>query len=123
MTPEARNPWPAWYGIRFNYEYKSPIRIGSWPLVHVAAGFDPLTQQYRIARGVIAVGSVAVGGVAVGSVAIGVVAVGAVSFGLLFAVGSVAIGAGLSIGAVAIGSVAIGAVAGGLISALGAVAK
>lgn len=118
MTPDVRDPWFAWYGIRFGYEYKSPIMIGSWPLVHIASGYDPVTLQPRIAKGIIAVGSVAIGGIAVGSVAVGVVTVGAVSLGLLSAVGAVAIGFGLSIGAVAAGSIAVGTVALGFVEAI-----
>ena len=110
-----------WYGTA--YEYKSAAAIGTWPLVHIAFGMDPVTQRLRIARGVIAIGNVAVGVLAIGSIAGGLVTVGGVSVGLLSAVGSVAAGLGLSIGGVAFGSVAIGGVAAGLLSSIGGVTR
>ena len=113
--------WPRWYAWGFGVDYKSAMSIGSWPLVHIASGFDPVTMTPRVARGVIAVGNVAVGAVAVGGVAVGILAVGGVAVGLLTAIGGVAMGVGLSIGGVAFGSIAIGAVAAGLVSSISSV--
>jgi hypothetical protein len=109
------------YGI--GYEYKSTASLGSWPLIHIASGIDPLTMRPRIARGIVAIGSLSVGVFAIGGMSAGVFAIGGVSFGLLLAIGGVATGLGLSIGGVALGSVAIGGVAAGLISSVSGVPK
>ena len=100
-------------------EYRSELAIGSWPLVHVCMGVDPITRRPKIARGVIAIGNVAVGVVAVAGVACGLITVGGLSLGVLFALGGAAIGLGLSIGGLAIGSVAIGGAAIGFLYAVG----
>jgi hypothetical protein len=104
------------------FEYRSAISIGSWPLVHVCAGMDPVTMRPRVARGVIAIGNIAIGGLAIGGVACGLLTLGGASFGLLFALGGAAIGLGLSIGGFAAGSVAIGGAAIGLSYAIGGAA-
>ena len=101
------------------FEYRSELAVGSWPLVHVCVGVDPVTQRPRVARGVIAIGNIAVGGVAVAGVACGLITVGGLSLGALFALGGVAIGFGLSIGGLAIGSVAVGGAAIGFLYAIG----
>lgn len=101
------------------FEYRSELAVGSWPLVHVCVGVDPVTQRPRVARGVIAIGNIAVGGVAVAGVACGLITVGGLSLGALFALGGVAIGVGLSIGGLAIGSVAVGGAAIGFLYAIG----
>jgi tRNA A-37 threonylcarbamoyl transferase component Bud32 len=123
---------------RRGYEFKSKATFLGWPLVHVAAGFDPVSGRKRIARGWIAVGDVmAVGGVAVsGVMSVGVVALsgvlglgllavgGALAVGLLaavggnaaallFALGGNAASTGLSIGGLAAGKFAIGGEAAG----------
>ena len=111
--------WPygsfGWYG----FEYKSSVAIGTWPLVHVCAGIDPVTMRPRIARGVVAIGNIAVGLVAIGGVACGVFTLGGASIGLLLAVGGAALGFGLSIGGFAVGSIAIGGAAVGFVFAVG----
>lgn len=109
------------YGPRLAYEYKSSWAIGSWPLVHVCGGVDPVTMRPRIAKGIIAIGDIAVGVLAIGGVACGLFSIGGASLGLLAAVGGAAIGAGCSIGGFAVGSIAIGGVAIGFYNALGAV--
>jgi hypothetical protein len=101
------------------FEYRSELAVGSWPLVHVCVGVDPVTQRPRVARGVIAIGNVAVGGVAVAGLACGLITIGGLSLGALFALGGVAIGLGLSIGGLAIGSVAVGGAAIGFLYAIG----
>jgi hypothetical protein len=112
--------WSGAYGV--GYEYKSAISIGGWPLVHVAAGYDPITLRPRVARGVIAIGNIAIGGVAIGGLACGLVTLGGASIGLLGAVGGAALGVGLSIGGLAIGSIAIGGAAIGFVYAIGGAA-
>ena len=112
--------WSGWYG--YGYEYKSSMTIGSWPLVHVCSGVDPVTMRLRIAKGVIAIGNVAVGVLAIGGVACGLLTVGGASLGLLTAIGGAALGAGLSIGGVAVGSIAIGGAAFGFVYAIGGAA-
>jgi hypothetical protein len=104
------------------YEYRSSISIGSWPLIHVCAGIDPVTMRPRVAKGVIAIGNMAIGGIAIGGLACGLVTLGGASFGLLFALGGAAIGLGISIGGFAVGSVAIGGAAVGLMYAVGGAA-
>jgi hypothetical protein len=104
------------------YEYRSSLAIGGWPLVHVAAGFDPVTMRPRVARGVIAIGNLAVGVVAIAGLSCGLVAVGGLSIGILLALGGVALGLGLSAGGLAVGSIAVGGMAVGLAHAIGGVA-
>ena len=109
----ARSP------VMFGWEYKSEASIGSWPLVHICMGVDPVTMRPRAAKGVIALGNIAIGGLAMGGLAVGIVTLGGVSFGLLGALGGVALGFGVSMGGVAIGSVAVGGLAIGFKYALG----
>jgi hypothetical protein len=106
----------------YGFEYRSPITIGSWPLVHICAGIDPATLRPRVAKGGIAIGNMAVGAIAIGGLACGLFSVAGASFGLLFALGGGAIGLGLSIGGFAAGSVAIGGLAVGLSYAIGGAA-
>lgn len=101
------------------FEYRSEATIGNWPLIHICAGIDPVTMRPRVARGVIAIGNVAVGGVAIGGLACGLITFAGASFGLLFALGGLAVGLGLSVGGLAVGSVAIGGAAIGLVYAVG----
>jgi hypothetical protein len=103
-------------------EYRSPMQIGGWPLIHVCMGADPVTLRPRVAKGVIAIGNIAVGVVAIAGVAAGLLTFGGVSIGVLFAVGGVALGLGLSVGGVAVGAVAVGGVAIGYMYAIGATA-
>ena len=109
-------------GAMFGFDYRSPATIGSWPLIHICAGMDPVTMRPRVAKGVIAIGNMAVGVLAIGGLACGLFTVGGASFGLLFALGGGAIGLGLSLGGFAAGSVAIGGAAVGLSYALGGAA-
>jgi len=104
------------------FEYRSPITIGNWPLVHICAGIDPVTMRPRVAKGVIAIGNIALGGLAIGGLSCGLVTLGGASFGLLFALGGAAIGLGVSLGGFAAGSVAVGGAAIGVLHALGGVA-
>ena len=48
----------------------SAVTIGGWPLLHIAGGFDPVTLQPRVARGIVAIGNIAVGVLAIGGVAV-----------------------------------------------------
>jgi hypothetical protein len=114
-TPMAWSPRS--YGI--GWEYRSAISIGSWPLVHISFGNDPVTFRPRIAKGVIAIGNAAVGALAVGGAAFGVITIGGFSLGLAAALGGFALGAGLSIGGLAVGTVAIGGAAVGFMYAIG----
>lgn len=94
-----------------NFEIKSKTRIGDWPLVHVATGYNPETGARTIARGVIAVGDIAVGAVAFGIISAGIISIGAISAGV-FALGAVALALVLGLGSVTLsGLVALGAVA------------
>lgn len=79
------------------YEYISPIKVFSLPLIHIRLGYGP-----QLAKGIIAIGNCAVGVVAIGSGSLGLIAFGGLSLGLLLAFG------GLSLGLVALGGVAVG---------------
>ena len=94
-----------------SFEYRSRLRIGGLPLVHVVRGIDPSTGARPPAIGVIAVGQVAVGAIAVGQLAIGVVALG-----------QAAIGLGWGVGQLACGLLAVGQVAAGMLGSVGQVA-
>lgn len=109
-------------GAVIGNEYRSPVSIAGWPLIHIASGLDPATLRPRVARGVIAIGNVAVGGVAIGGASFGVLSFGGLSVGLLGALGGAALGLGLSVGGFAVGSVAVGGAAIGLQYALGGLA-
>jgi hypothetical protein len=94
-------------------QYKSSVVFLGIPLVHVAVGPAPGTTAVRgIARGWIAVGDiafgilVALGGVAVGGLSIGGLSVGALAIAGL-SVGIWAVG-GLALGVFAFGGAAIG---------------
>jgi hypothetical protein len=93
------------------YEYRSRLKLGSLPLVHIVRGVDPSTGTRPPAIGVIAVGQVAVGAIAIGQVAVGGIAIGQAALGLGWGVGQ------LGVGLLAAGQVAIGA-----LGALGQVA-
>jgi hypothetical protein len=101
------------------FEYRSAAAIGSWPLIHVCAGMDPVTMRPRVAKGVIAIGNMAVGVVAIAGLACGLVTLGGASIGLVFALGGAALGFGVSVGGLAVGSVAIGGAAIGFVYAFG----
>jgi len=106
-------------GTVLGLEYKSSITVGTWPLIHVCMGVDPVTARPRVAKGVIAVGNISVGALAIGGVALGLFTIGGLSVGLLMALGGAAIGLGFSVGGFAVGSVAVGGAAVGLRYALG----
>jgi len=105
--------------VMFGFEYKSRASIGSWPLLHICTGIDPVTMRPRAARGVIALGNIAIGGLAFGGLACGLISVGGLSLGILCAIGGVALGVGLSVGGLTVGSIAIGGLAIGFKYAVG----
>jgi hypothetical protein len=94
-----------------SFEYRSRLRIGRLPLVHVVRGIDPTTGRRPPAVGVIAVGQIAIGVIAVGQVALGAISVG-----------QAAIGLGWGIGQAACGLLAAGQVAAGMLGAVGQIA-
>lgn len=104
------------------FEYRSSLTVGTWPLLHVCAGVDPITMRPKVARGIVAIGNVALGGLAIGGAACGLVTIGGVSIGLVSALGGVALGLGLSVGGLAVGSVALGGAAVGFVHAVGGAA-
>src|SRR5262245_10815947 len=55
------------------FEYKSGLRFGRWPLIHIVLGMDAVTMRPKVAKGVIAIGNIAMGGVAIGGIALGLV--------------------------------------------------
>jgi hypothetical protein len=103
-----------------SYEYRSRLRVGSLPLVHIVRGVDPSTGARPPAIGVIAIGQVALGVIAIGQLAVGVITVGQAAIGLgwgigqlscgLLAAGQIAAGALGSVGQVALGPHALGLV-------------
>jgi hypothetical protein len=103
----------------FGFDYRTQASIGSWPLVHLCVGIDPVTMRPKVARGIVAVGNIAVGGVAIGGLACGLVTIGGASLGLVLALGGAAVGLGVSVGGLAIGSVALGGAAIGFVHAIG----
>jgi len=93
------------------FEYRSRLKIGRLPLVHVVSGIDPSTGRRPPAVGVLAVGQVAIGVIAVGQVAIGAISIG-----------QAAIALGWGVGQLAWGMLAAGQVAAGLLGSVGQVA-
>jgi hypothetical protein len=94
-----------------SFEYRSRLRFGGLPLIHVVRGIDPSSGRRPPAVGLIAVGQVAVGLIAIGQVAIGFISIG-----------QAAIGLGWGIGQLAFGLIAAGQVAAGLLGAVGQIA-
>lgn len=100
------------------FEYRSKRTLWGLPLVHIARGLDPVTQQPRLAqgiiaigdraRGVIAFGGLAVGGIAFGGMAVGLVSIGGCSLGILAALGGMAVALGGAVGGGAVGFIALG---------------
>ena len=100
--------------VLYGFDYKSSAMLGTWPLVHICAGVDPVTMRPKVARGVIAIGNIAVGGLALGGLAVGLITLGGVSVGIACAIGGAALGLGLSVGGFAFGWIAVGGLAIGL---------
>jgi hypothetical protein len=111
MAAQERTARTEVEGERESFEYRSRLRIGRLPLLHVVRGIDPSTGRRPPAVGVFAVGQVAVGVVAIGQVALGAISIG-----------QAAIGIGWGIGQAACGLLAAGQVAAGLLGAVGQVA-
>jgi len=93
------------------YEYRSRLKIGSLPLIHIVRGVDPSTGTRPPAIGIIAIGQVAMGVIAIGQLAVGGIAIG-----------QAAIGLGWGVGQIATGMLAAGQVAAGAIGSIGQVA-
>jgi hypothetical protein len=94
-----------------SFEYRSRLKIGALPLVHVVRGIDPSTGSRPPAIGVIAIGQVAFGVIAIGQLAVGGITLGQASIGL-----------GWGIGQLACGMLAAGQVAAGTLGSIGQVA-
>ncbi len=107
------------WGAASGFEYRSAAAIGSWPLIHVCTGVDPITMRPKIAKGIIAIGNIAIGAVAIGGLAFGLVGIGGACLGLALALGGAALGVGISFGGLAVGSVAVGGAAVGFVYAVG----
>lgn len=113
------------------YEYKSKAVLFGLPLVHVKLSRRYYSKQICVAKGIIAIGDVSVGvlsmgalafgGICLGGLSVGLISFAGIAFGLLLAMGGVAIG-GMAMGGVAIGLGAVGGVAMGKI-AVGGFAK
>jgi RNA polymerase sigma factor (sigma-70 family) len=96
--------------IGLSYEYRSRWTLFGWPLIHIRLGGEPCERTP--VKGWIAIGNVAygilfaIGGVAVGAVSIGGIAAGGVAIGGC-ALGLLTCG-GLALGFFAVGAVALG---------------
>lgn len=88
------------------YEYKSRLKIGNLPLVHINLGYGK-----KVAKGIIAIGNIAIGVLSLGGLSLGVLSLGGIGMGLL-SIGGLAIGGlcfgGLGIGYMAVGGLALG---------------
>lgn len=89
-VPGTRDPSVS-RGAYAGVEFRSKATLFGWPLLHVAAGCDPLTGRARVARGIIAIGGKAKGVFAFGGLATGVFAFGGMAIGV-FAFGGCALG-------------------------------
>jgi hypothetical protein len=104
-------------GLLFR-EFKSHLKVGSLPLIHITVGIDPQTGKRLCARGIIAIGRKAAGVIAIGQFAFGFISIGQASFGvisigqlaigLLAGLGQLSIAALFAAGQMALGFVAIG---------------
>src|SRR5437764_4479280 len=74
------------------YEYRSRLKIGSLPLIHIVRGVDPSTGTRPPAIGIIAIGQVAMGVIAIGQLAVGGIAAGQRAIGLGWGAGQIAPG-------------------------------
>jgi hypothetical protein len=92
-------------------EFKSKMKIGSCPLVHISIGVCPETGKRIWAKGVIAIGRKAFGVLAIGQVSIGIIAIGQLSIALVFALAQLSIAGFFSVGQAAIGLISIGQLA------------
>jgi hypothetical protein len=97
-------------------EFKSHLKIGALPLVHITLGVNPETGKRIWAKGVIAIGRKAAGIIAIGQLAIGVISIGQLSIAPLIALGQLSIAGLFAAGQVGIGTVAIGQAAVGWIA-------
>jgi len=89
-------------------DFKSHIKIGQFPLIHITMGVCPESGKRLWAKGVIAIGRKAIGVVAIGQLSLGVIAVGQLSFALAIGLAQLSIAGFFSVGQAAIGAVAIG---------------
>jgi hypothetical protein len=89
-------------------EFKSKMKIGSCPLVHISVGICPETGKRIWAKGIVAIGRKAIGVFAIGQLSIGIIAIGQLSIALGFALAQLSIAGFFSMGQAAIGIVAIG---------------
>jgi RNA polymerase sigma factor (sigma-70 family) len=101
---------------RYFSEYRSPMSLFGWPLLHVQFGVPP--RGARPARGWIAVGpahavgilfamgATSCGGISIGAISIGIVSIGSVSVGLV-SLATIAFGF-FAFGGIAIGDYALG---------------
>jgi hypothetical protein len=92
------------------FEYKTPLTIYGWPLVHIAFGRDEL-GRIRVARGIVAIGQFGIGVITFAQLGLGVLFAFGQLVGGLFAVGQVAPAVFFGIGQLTTGHVAIGQLA------------
>ncbi len=92
------------------FEYKTPLTIYGWPLVHIAFGRDE-NGRFRIAKGVIAIGQFGIGLITIAQLGFGALFSFGQLVGGLFAIGQVAPAVFFGIGQFTTGHVAIGQMA------------
>ena len=92
---------------KVGFEYKSPLTIYGWPLLHVAFGKDE-SGKFRVAKGIIAVGQFGIGLITFAQIGLGILfGFGQLTAGLI-AVGQLAPAAIFGIGQFTTGHIAIG---------------
>ena len=89
-------------------EFKSNLKVGGFPLVHISIGVSPETGKRIWAKGVIAIGRKAIGVIAIGQLSLGIIAIGQLSIALVFGLAQLSIAGFFSIGQAAAGIIAIG---------------
>ncbi len=107
-APMPRNPALRWGEL--DYDYRSPVTWGGWPLLHISFGRDAATGKMRRARGIVAIGNHATGVVALGVFAFGLLSWGVISLGALAS------------GVITAGLVSAGVLCAGLVASHGVVA-
>lgn len=104
----VQQPIPGW---KRGFEWKSRTRIGPWPLVHVAVGWNKETGRLHVARGIIAIGQFGIGLVTIAQFGIGLLFGLGQFVGGFAVIGQVAVGVAFGLGQLATGVVAVGQLA------------
>lgn len=102
---------PKWLKYRA-YRKISEKKLFNLPLYHITDGYNPETNKFEVAKGIIAIGPIALGVIAWGGLSLGIFSFGGFSLGILLALGGLAASLVIAIGGVALGGLlAIGGLA------------